>query len=233
MRQLVDKGFGEEAVLRVIHAAPRAERHVGRAREITHVQIGDAIRNVRGLGRFMLVHEMVLPGNGRAGRVECSLETTQHSRSIAILADVFLATPDELHGMTGMLSESCSLNRIVGLRSSTESATEILIVNRHLLGRQIEGRSDRGLESEWCLRSRPDLTSTVFDSGQGIQRLHTGMREIGNPVLGFHHPRRSRERRVYITANPVFVPIATVDVAPELFEDLSPDRSRGHVRRRR
>ena len=63
VRDLVNKGFRKEAVLRVVNTPPGTKRYMGRTADVSDIKRLGGIRNNRRFDRLVLVDIGVLPGD--------------------------------------------------------------------------------------------------------------------------------------------------------------------------
>ena len=208
MRKLIDERFGKKTVLRVVDTAPGAKRHMGRTREILNIQIGNVIRNVGGFRGLVLVDKMVLPRNGTPRVIKYCFEPTQNGWPVVVLTNVFFATPDEFYRDTNRLCQQGSLLRKVGLRPATEAAAEILVVNRDIFSRKTQRFGNFHFAGKRVLRARPDLTAAVFNSSGRVERLHAGVRQVWDPILGCDRLSGCGENCCCITAHQIVATVA-------------------------
>ena len=197
--QLVDEGFGEERVLRMVHAAPDAEGHMGRAADRRDALIGDGVGNVRRGRWLVLLHVDVAPRHGRAVLAQRAFEAADHGRAIAILGHVLFPRPHHLHGFARhRLGDARRAPHVVVVEAPPEGAAEIGVVDGHRLRRQLQDLRHRAARAERVLGSGPHVADAVACPDGAVHRFHRRVGEVGNPVFGVDALRRTGERGVDI-----------------------------------
>ena len=179
----------------MIHAAPNAEGHVGGAADRGNVLIGDRVWNVRRRRWLVFVHVDVAPRRGLAVAIERAFETADHGWPVAILGHVLFPRPDHLHRFARHgLGDARRAPHVVVVEAPAERAAEIGVVDRHRLRRQFENVRHRAARPQRVLGARPHVADAVAGPDGAVHRLHRGVGEIGNAVLGIDALGRLRQR---------------------------------------
>lgn len=164
-------------------------------------QVGDVVGHVDGgHARFQVhlalaaFHEQrqdgrrggaVQPGGGAPLGVDHGFQTFDGDRVQVVVLEVVLAGPDQFDGRAlHLFGHHGGLGHVVGLGLATEAPADQQGVDLHGLGLEAQLRGDtveRGLR---VLHRGPDLAATVLDQGGGHGRLHRGVGQMGQVVLG-------------------------------------------------
>jgi hypothetical protein len=143
-----------------------------------------------------LPDERVRPGDRLTAAVETRAQAAEPHRTVEAAPCVVLARPDDLDRPPGRFGEMDRLGDevVVGRCAAAEAASQEHGVNFDLLGLQARDLRRGGLIAGLELRAGPDLAGAGPDFGCGVHRLHRGVREVGQLVLGLHPLRRPGER---------------------------------------
>ena len=198
--EFVYERFGEEGVLRVVDATPDPERNVGGTGYAGDALVLDGVGNPGRLGRFVLVHVQVRPGDGPSLGIEPASEAARDGGPVAVLGDILLPRPDELHRRIRRLGDAHRLDHEIVYRTTPERAAEIGVVDGD--GVRFEAGRFRcgGAGAEGVLGAGPDLADSVVQPGGAVQRLHGGVGEIRHPVVGCDRPAGGAQGRLDIAA---------------------------------
>ncbi len=114
--------------------------------------------------------------------------------TVDVVADVFFATPHDLHGSIHLLRDPCRVVRHVGLQAPPEAASKHVVVDGHLRLRQVCGLRDSGVHALHHLCTDPRFRRGWRDMHRAVHRLHGRMREQRHLVFLRHDS--FRERRI-------------------------------------
>ena len=174
------------------------------ARRIGDALIGDGVRDVRCLGGFVLVDVVIEPSDGFATRVQTALEAADDRRTIAVLRDVLLPGPDQLHRRRrDRLGNARGLQGVVVARAAAKGAAEIGVVDRYFVGVEGDGVGHRSTQTQGVLGASPHVANAVAQPDRAVQGFHCRVRQIGHAVLGGNSLLCTGKRRVDIAGRDI------------------------------
>ncbi len=206
VRQLIDEGLVEEGVMRMADRAPVADRHAASRGNTGDALVGDAIGLVeqtfagRLVGRVERTgerrqvalhparrHGIAGAGHAQRGGPAIGAETgAQHGDTggaIEVVAEVFLARPDELNRPAAALDgDAHRLADRIDFQAPAEAAAEIGDVHGDILDTDTGDLGGDGAGQSRHLCWRPDFDLATGHLRGAVDRLHRRMREIRGAV---------------------------------------------------
>ena len=207
--QLVDERADGEAVVDGVHRAVPADAGVRDGGAGLDAQVRDRVRDVaRAVGELVAVGagdvggeargdrrigRAVAPGDDRSRAVEAGFEAVRGDAVVVAVLQVVLARPLHAHRGADLAGEPGGLAEEVGLRLAAEGAAEERHVDGDLVDLHLETVGDRRPRVLRRLGGGPDLDETVLHLRHRDHRLHLGVREVRQVVLGRDPARRRGE----------------------------------------
>ncbi len=212
VRHLRDEGLHGEGVRNVGHGTEPADARMG----LRFRRLDPHIADIEGLVdgghvQFRRLFALGLQGergcDGRRGAavqprhdlaigIQAAFQVLVRDRVEVIVAQIVLARPCDLDGFAVHgLRQQRGFGGEVRLGFAAEAAAQQGDVDLDVFGLDLQVLGDDlggGLRG---LHARPDFALAVLDARHGGGRLHGGMREVGQVVLGLHPPGRGGQGR--------------------------------------
>src|SRR6266403_36725 len=215
-RQFVHEAFSHEYVMRRPDAAPKGSRNARRLHpQILDVHVREGIgqidRTLGGVGVETIVEqrrgpprddgrarEAMVPGDGHPFLIKTGEYPIEETGPVHVVLDIFFARPDDLDWTIDMFGDLDSANDAIDLQTTTEAATDQMIVDYDLVQRQARGLRRRRLGSREDLVADPDFAAVLADMNCTVHRLHRGVREERNLISRLDLGDGARHRLGYI-----------------------------------
>ena len=183
---LVDERLLEEAVLRVQHRAPRALADVVRRAPAVEAPFGDGVGHEQRLA--VAAARVVGPHReGAAVGGEGAGVAAHRGGPVVAVLDVVLAAPDQLDGggRHGLRDARGEVDVVEAERQAPAvAAAEHQVRQLDLARVEVEGARGGGAGVQGVLGARPHLGAVALDAGGARHRLHGGVGEERDAVVG-------------------------------------------------
>ena len=108
-------------------------------------------------------------------RVEASGKAVVVIGPVHIVLNVFFAAPDNLHRPIDLLCDRDRLRDPVHVQPPSEAATEKVVMNSDLFGREAGDFRCRGLRPSRHLNADPNIAAVLRHIDGAVHRLHGGV----------------------------------------------------------
>jgi len=201
----IEKGFHGKTGVRMAYRAPPLHRYADFWCVEIDLKIGNSVENIGGAFDGSAVHAIldghgfesgsghdgladdgVRPGDGIAFSIEACGKTVVPFRTIPAAGEIIFARPDNFHRSFGHFRDVYGFDDKVrgGIGATAKATAEERGVYSYLFRRQAGDFRSGGAIHGFELRAGPEFAAIGAKIHNAVERLHHGVREVGDVVFG-------------------------------------------------